>query len=194
MHEDIFCILCCSTEILKDGQLLTSTKAWPKGVATVWNDLLVPIDLYKEAYAIQCLSKLVFTFSFVLSCKSFQVYTPLTSLRRIRILNSFFFFLMHSYDIHLLQIIMCLGILCACTLLRLRIKWWWKQGPFPQEMNTQLETESKQRFLTCCGKCSGKGSTAHMGTQETDTLPRQWLRIRKASWRRWHLHWDLRNQ
>lgn len=30
-------------------------------------------------------------------------------------------------------------------------------------MNTQLETESKQRFLICCGKCSGKGSTGSRG-------------------------------
>lgn len=98
MHEDIFCTLHCSIERLKDGRLLTSTKAWPKGVATVWNDFLVPVDLYKEACATQCLPKLVFIFSFVLSCKSLQVYTPLTILRRIRILNSFFFFLIHSYD------------------------------------------------------------------------------------------------
>lgn len=141
-----FCTLHCSTERLKDGRLLTSTKAWPKGVATVWNDFLVPVDLYKEACATQCLPKLVFIFSFVLSCKSLQVYTPLTILRRIRILNSFLFFLNTLLWQIYCKSLCAWGYYMPAHWLRLRIKWWWKQGPFPQEMNTQLETESKQIF------------------------------------------------
>lgn len=30
-------------------------------------------------------------------------------------------------------------------------------------MNTQLETESEQRFLICCGKCFGKENTGSHG-------------------------------